>query len=83
MPTHTRVTRTNPDTPHTFRMKGVPAQARCRKHDRAATATDKQHGMRDQEGCTPIDTSASMLHAALRHTTKSATITAPTTNKGV
>ena len=50
MPTHTRVTRTHPCTPHTQGRKGMLAQARPRKHDTTATATDKQHGMKGQEG---------------------------------
>ena len=50
MPTHTRVIRTQPRTPHTQGMKGLPARASHRKHDTTATATDKQHGMKGQEG---------------------------------
>ena len=50
MPTHTRVTHTHPRTPHTQGMKGMPAQASRRKDNTTTTATDKQHGMKGQEG---------------------------------
>ena len=50
MPTHTRVTRPHPHTPHTQGMKGMPARPCRRKHDTTTNATDKQHGMKGQEG---------------------------------
>ena len=50
MATHIRVTRSQPRTLHTQKKKGLPARPSHRKHDTTATATDKHHGMKGQEG---------------------------------
>ena len=50
MRTHTQVTHAHPLTPHKQGRKGMPIPASIRKHNKTATTTDTQHGIKGQEG---------------------------------